>query len=155
MAGRKYSEEQKQRFFDLVDRGGTVRAAAVAVGVHPDAAYTWLRQAGLTTRRETPRVYSEAEKARFFRLLAERGNVSAVARELGFTRVTCYKWAHQAGVFTSEARRVNPRREDSAVACRGTDTWSGGRAGTCRQALRGGLGQGHHDRPSRTRLSRR
>jgi IS30 family transposase len=65
----------------------------------------------MAMRRASPRVYSEREKAAFFRLLAERGNVSAVARELGFTRVTCYKWAHQAGIFTSEARRVNPRRE--------------------------------------------
>ncbi len=61
-------------------------------------------------RRGTPRVYTEQEKAEFFRLLAERGNVTAVARELGFTRITCYKWAHQAGIFTSEKRRVLPRR---------------------------------------------
>ncbi|MBB5866693.1 hypothetical protein F4553_000072 [Allocatelliglobosispora scoriae] len=57
-----------------------------------------------------PQDYKQ-EKDRFFALLAERGNVSAVARELGFTRVTCYKWAHQAGIFTSEATRVKPRRE--------------------------------------------
>src|SRR3977135_3599871 len=63
-------------------------------------------------RRASPRVYSDEEKAEFFRRLAERKNVSAVARELGFTRVTCYKWAHQAGIFTSEARKVNPRREE-------------------------------------------
>lgn len=62
-------------------------------------------------RRASPRVYSEEEKAAFFRLLAQRNNVSAVARELGFTRVTCYKWAHEAGIFTSETRQVNPRRE--------------------------------------------
>lgn len=62
-------------------------------------------------RRKAPRVYTAEEKAEFFRLLEERKNVSAVARELGFTRVTCYKWAHKAGIFTSEARRVNPRRE--------------------------------------------
>lgn len=108
---RKYSKEQKEKFFDLVDRGGTVRAAATAAGVHPAAAYTWLRKAGLTMRRARPRVYSDEDKAEFFRSLAERNNVSAVARELGFTRVTCYKWAHEAGIFTSESRQVNPRRE--------------------------------------------
>lgn len=112
MAGPKYDKAQKDKFFDLIDRGGTVRAAANAVGVHPDAAYTWLRQAGLSMRRKAPRVYTEQEKAEFFRLLAEQKNVSAVARELGFTRVTCYKWAHQAGIFTSEDRKVNPRREE-------------------------------------------
>lgn len=112
MAGPKYSKAQRELFFDLLDRGGSVRAAAIAAGVHPGAAYTWLRNSGLVMRRGTPRVYTEQEKAEFFRLLAERGNVSAVARELGFTRVTCYKWAHQAGIFTSEARRVLPRREE-------------------------------------------
>jgi IS30 family transposase len=70
-----------------------------------------LRQAGMSMRRASPRVYSEEEKAAFFRLLAQPNNVSAVARELGFTRVTCYKWAHEAGIFTSETRQVNPRRE--------------------------------------------
>jgi IS30 family transposase len=30
----------------------------------------------------------------------------------GFVRVTCYEWAHKAGIFTSEARKVNPRKEE-------------------------------------------
>lgn len=111
MSGPKYSVETKERFFDLLDRGGTIRAAAQAAGVHEQAAYSWVRAAGLTTGRKTPRIYTAAEKAEFFRRLEDNPNVSAVARELGFTRVTCYKWAHQAGIFTSEARRVNPRRE--------------------------------------------
>ncbi|MGW6728624.1 hypothetical protein ACWF9G_22215 [Nocardia sp. NPDC055029] len=108
MAGPKYTKAQKDKFFDLLDRGGTVRAAADAAGVNRDAAYTWLRQAGLSMRRAAPRIYTEQEKETFFRLLAERKNVSAVARELGFTRVTCYKCAHQAGIFASEDRKVNP-----------------------------------------------
>lgn len=112
MGGPKYSREQKDRFFELIDNGGTARAAARACGVNPDAAYNWLRQAGLSMLRSTPRTYSAEEKEEFFRRLAENPNVSAVARELGFTRVTYYQWAHRAGIFTSEARRVNPRREE-------------------------------------------
>jgi IS30 family transposase len=112
MAGPKYSKEQQEQFFDLIDLGGTVRAAAVAVGVHEAAAYTWLRCAGLSMRRETPRKYSEQDKAEFFRRLAQNPNVSAVARQMGFTRVTCYAWAYRAGIRTSEARKVNPRREE-------------------------------------------
>jgi transposase, IS30 family len=81
------------------------------VGVNVNTAYAWVRRAGISLRA-TPRIYTEAEKAEFFRLLAERKNVSAVARELGFSRVTCYAWAHKAGIFTSEARKVNPRREE-------------------------------------------
>lgn len=111
MPGPKYSAETKQEFFDLLDRGGTIRAAARAVGVKEAAAYSWVRVAGLTMGRSGSRVYTAEEKAEFFRLLEQRPNVSAVARELGFNRVTCYSWAHKAGVFTSEARRVNPRRE--------------------------------------------
>lgn len=34
--------------------------------------------------------------------LASTGNVSKVAKELGFVRVTCYKWAHQAGIVTGK-----------------------------------------------------
>jgi IS30 family transposase len=112
MPGPKYTPEQKEMFFSLIDRGGTVRAAAKAAGVHEDAAYTWLRQAGLSMQRATPRRYTEHDKAEFFRRLALNPNVSAVARELNFTRVTCYAWAYKAGIRTSEARRVNPRREE-------------------------------------------
>jgi len=111
MPGSKYSAETKQEFFDVLDRGGTIRAAAKAAGVHEEAAYSWVRAAGLTMGRPPSRVYTAQEKAEFFRLLEERQNVSVVARELGFNRVTCYSWAHKAGVFTSEVRKVNPRRE--------------------------------------------
>ena len=112
MAGRKYSKEQKDEFFRLLDKGGTVRATARAVGVHQNAGYNWLRNSGLTMQRATPRTYTPEDKAEFFRRLADNPNVSAVARELGFTRITCYSWAYKAGIRTSEARKVNPRREE-------------------------------------------
>ena len=111
MAGA-YSKEQKERFFELIDKGGTVRAAAKAAGVGEAAAYRWMRQAGLSMQRATPRTFSAEEKAEFFRRLALNPNVSAVAKELGITRVTCYAWAYKAGIRTSEARKVNPRREE-------------------------------------------
>lgn len=112
MGGPKYTKEQKDSFFEFVDKGGTVRAAAAAAGVHESAAYAWLRNAGLAMQRGTPRSYSAEEKAEFFQRLALNPNVSAVAKEMGFPRVTCYAWAHKAGIFTSEARKVNPRREE-------------------------------------------
>ncbi|WP_160297650.1 helix-turn-helix domain-containing protein [Demequina salsinemoris] len=59
-----------------------------------------MKQAGLSTPRSTQRAYSDEDKAAFFARLSEVGNVSAVARELGFNRVTCYAWAHRAGIFT-------------------------------------------------------
>ena len=95
------SESLKMEFFRLLDRGGTVRAAAAAVGVSADAGYRWCRRAGVSSPRGRARIYTAEEKAEFFRLLQLRGNVSAVARELGYRRVTCYQWAHKAGIFTS------------------------------------------------------
>lgn len=112
MAGRKYTEEQREQFFRLLDRGGTVRAAARAVGVHEDAGYNWLRNTGLTMQRATPRVYPAELKAEFLRLVRERQIISTVARELGIHRPTAYAWARKAGISTSEARNVNPRREE-------------------------------------------
>lgn len=120
MAARKYTEGQRLAFMALIDRGGSVRAAAAAVGVHPDAGYRWMKRSGLSTPRSTQRRYTAAEKARFFTRLGEVGNVSAVARELGLNRVTCYVWAHKSGVFTagySDAKRqefMRLRREGTS-----------------------------------------
>lgn len=102
MAEQKYSHEQKQAVLAAVDRGSTVRAAALSVGVSPHTGYRWVKQAGLSTSRSTPRKYSNEDKARFITRLAQVRNVSKVARELGINRVTGYAWAHRAGIFTSD-----------------------------------------------------
>ncbi len=77
-----------------MDPGCTVRAAAMRVGVSPDIGYRWMRLSELWEQRTTPRAYTVEEKADNFRLLAEQGNASTVARKLGFVRMNCYKWAH-------------------------------------------------------------
>ncbi len=102
MAEQKYSHEQKQAVLAAVDRGATIRAAAIAVGVSPHTGYRWVKQAGLSTSRSSPRKYSDEEKARFVARLAQVRNVSKVSRELGINRVTGYAWAHRAGIFTSD-----------------------------------------------------
>ena len=94
------------------DRKDTVRAAARAVGVPEDAGYNWLRNSGLTMQRAAPRRYTAEEKVEFLRLVAQRQVISTVAVELGIHRPTAYAWARKAGIFTSEARKVNPRREE-------------------------------------------
>ncbi|WP_456093823.1 IS30 family transposase [Nocardia stercoris] len=63
-------------------------------------------------QRATPRVYPAELKAEFLRLVRERQIISTVARELGIHRPTAYAWARKAGISTSEARKVNPRREE-------------------------------------------
>lgn len=57
---------------------------------------------GVSTPRAASRSYTDEDRAEFFRRLELVGNVSKVAKELGFVRVTCYKWAHQAGIFTGK-----------------------------------------------------
>lgn len=106
VAGKKYTDEQKEEFFRVLDRGGTVRAAARAAGVHEDAGYNWLRKAGLTMQRAAPRVYPPELKEQFLRLVRERQIISTIALELGIPRPTAYAWARKAGISTSEARRV-------------------------------------------------
>lgn len=112
MAGKKYTDAQKEEFFRLLDRGGTVRAAARAVGVHEDAGYTWARKAGLSMQRAAPHQYSADLKVEFLKLVRERQIISTVARELGIHKPTAYAWARKAGISTGAARRVNPRREE-------------------------------------------
>lgn len=84
MAGKKYTDQQKEEFFRLLDRGGTVRDAARAVGVHENAGYNWLRKTWLTMARAAPRTYPAELKAEFLRLVREREIISTVAHELGF-----------------------------------------------------------------------
>lgn len=96
----QYMADERAAFFRRLDRGGTVRAVAAELGLSVDSCYRWRHEAKQSTPRNPDRTYSAQDKAEFFRLLAIHGNVSAVAKELGFVRVTCYKWAHQAGIFT-------------------------------------------------------
>ena len=53
MPARKYTEQQRLEFMTVIDRGGSVRAAAIAVGAHPDRGYQSMKQAGLSTPRST------------------------------------------------------------------------------------------------------
>ena len=83
MPGPKYTPEQKEMFFELIDRGGTVRAAAKAAGVHEDACLHMVAAGrSVDAAGDAAQVLRE-EKAEFFRRLALSPNVSAVARELG------------------------------------------------------------------------
>lgn len=97
----RWDDETRRQFFLLVDGGMSVRAAARSLGIGPDLGYLWRRQAGLSAKRAPSRVYTEQDKAEFFRRLELNRNVTAVARELGFVRVTCFKWVHQAGIYIS------------------------------------------------------
>ncbi len=107
---QQYKAAGRREFFKRLDKGGTIRAVAIELGISPDVAYRWRREAGVSSMRQPNRVYSTEEKAEFFRLLDIGQNVSAVARQLGFVPVTCYKWAYAAGIFTG--RDVSGQREE-------------------------------------------
>jgi transposase-like protein len=107
---RQYKAAERAEFFRRLDRGGTIRAVAAELGLSPDTCYRWRHESGTSTARSRSRGYSAADKAEFFRRRALNPNVSAVARDLGFVRVTCYKWAHQAGIFTG--KDVTAQREE-------------------------------------------
>ncbi|MHA7295195.1 IS30 family transposase [Arthrobacter sp. HLT1-21] len=102
--------KEREEFFHRLDRGGTIRAVAAELGLSVDSCYRWRREAQLSTVRVKNRSYTDADKAEFFRRLKISGNVSRVAKELGFVRVTCYKWAHRAGIFTGTDTRAQRAR---------------------------------------------
>lgn len=102
----QYKAKEREESFRRLDRGGTIRSVAAELGVSVDSCYRWRREAGVSTPRQKSRSYTAEDKAEFFRGLKISGNVSQVAKELGFVRITCYKWAHQAGIFTGTDTRA-------------------------------------------------
>ncbi|PVE14822.1 IS30 family transposase, partial [Arthrobacter sp. Bz4] len=102
--------KEREEFFHRLDRGGTIRAVAAELGLSVDSCYRWRSEAQLSTPRVKNRSYTAEDKAEFFRRLKISGNVSRVAKELGFVRVTCYKWAHRAGIFTGTDTRAQRAR---------------------------------------------
>ena len=109
-SSHRFDDEVRVEFFRLVDQGLTVRAAVKVVGVSEGTGYWWRRQVGISGPRRKSRKYTAEDKAEFFRRLETNGSVTAVDRELGFVRITCFKWAHEAGIFTS--RDANVKREE-------------------------------------------
>jgi IS30 family transposase len=106
----KFDEATRRKLFLLVDKGMTVRGAALELGISPNTAYMWRSKAGVSSPRRASRNYTDQDKAEFFRRLELNRNVTAVAREMDFVRITCFKWAHDAGIYTG--RDVSPKRDE-------------------------------------------
>lgn len=106
----QYKAAERKEFFKRLDKSETIRAVALELGISPHSAHRRRNEAGVSTRRQVSRRYTAEAKAEFFRRLALHPNVSAVARELEFVRVTCYKWAYAAGIFTE--RDVSAQRDE-------------------------------------------
>lgn len=106
----QYKAAERKEFFRRLDKSETIRAVAFELGISPHSAHRRRNEAGASTRRQVSRRYTAEAKAEFFRRLALHPNASAVARELGYVRVTCYKWAYAAGIFTE--RDVSAQRDE-------------------------------------------
>ncbi|MDQ0690767.1 IS30 family transposase [Arthrobacter sp. W4I7] len=104
---RKYTQGEKDRFFEVLARGGTVTSVAAELGLGRMACYQWTRAAGVRFRKQEA---SQEEKDAFFALFGRLGNASDAAAQLGLNRNTCYKWIRNAGL--ARKRADQPSRED-------------------------------------------
>lgn len=114
-ARRRYSSEEKEQFFHLLARKGSVGLAAAELGLKPAVCYPWLRQAGISGgvnsrgKARKPRPTPEVKEA-FFKALVRTGSTTVAAAELGLDRNVCYQWVRKAGL--ARKRSEGPSRED-------------------------------------------
>lgn len=110
-----FSREEKDAFFSVFDRLGSVSAAAAELGLNRHTCFGWARNAGVVpkkalTRRVPKRKYTPEEKEQFLALLDRVGSVTVAAAELGLNRMTCYQWASKAGI--ANVRQGSGKREE-------------------------------------------
>jgi transposase, IS30 family len=103
----KYTQLEKDNFFEALGRGGTVTSVAADLGLDRMTCYRWTRSAGV--RFQKPGA-STREKDAFFALFRRLGNATDAAAQLGLNRSTCYKWIRNAGL--ARRRADQPSRED-------------------------------------------
>ena len=77
MAEKRYTDEQKGEFFRILDRGGTVRAAARAAGVHENAVAMRGDVAGCIVHSDRG---SQFRSRKFRRALARHRMVGSMGR---------------------------------------------------------------------------
>jgi IS30 family transposase len=119
---RKYSQKQKDEFFALLDRLGSVTEAAGKLGLNRETCYQWVRKAAVTYGNTSdPAVvrvkYTPEQKKEFFSVLNRVGSVTLAAAELGINVNTCFRWASTAGIAS---RPLGHGRRDEFVRLLGT-----------------------------------
>jgi IS30 family transposase len=113
---RPYSAEQKDQFFAVLDRVGSVTAAAAELGINRMTCYEWVHKSGapgesagkLQSSGRTK--YTQEQKDQFFAVLDRVGSVVGAAAELGLNQNTCYQWMSKAGIAGKRLGRA--RREE-------------------------------------------
>ena len=87
MAARAEGTTGREAFFEVFDQTGSLKAAALQVGVKLSAAHNWVARSGRRAWRvEDPR------KRDFYRLRGDGLGVRAAAREVGIATSTAYRW---------------------------------------------------------------
>ena len=99
---RRYSQEQKDQFFAVLDRVQNVSAAARELGFNAMTCHQWIRKAGLTQskvrKHSVQRKYTVRQKERFFAVFDRLKSTTEAARELGLNSNTCAAWVRKAGL---------------------------------------------------------
>ncbi|RAX43621.1 IS30 family transposase, partial [Arthrobacter sp. AQ5-06] len=91
------------QFFSVLDRCGSVSAAAAELGFNQMTCYQWVHKSRLPERvprnREAgQRKYTPAQKAEFFVVFDRLKSTTQAARELGLNPATCAGWVRKAGL---------------------------------------------------------
>ena len=112
---RRYTPEEKDQFFVLLDRVGSVKLAAAELGLNRMTCYLWVREssvrpANVRSGHGPRRKYTLQDRDDFFAALDRSGNVTVAAAQLGLNRNTCYQWTQRAGL--ARKRADQPKRED-------------------------------------------
>jgi transposase, IS30 family len=116
---RKYTPEQKAQFFSVLDRCGSVSAAAAELGFNQMTCYQWVHKSRLPERiprnpEADRRKYTPAQKAEFFVVFDRVRSTSQAARELGLNPATCAGWVRKAGLKShgKPGTGTHPGREE-------------------------------------------
>jgi IS30 family transposase len=105
---RKYTREEREGFFRVLERAGSVAAAAAELGLNRATCFGWVRK----VRGPGHRRYTPEEREGFLRVLERAGSVAAAAAGLGFNLSTCHRWARAADIPGRPGGRLHPGREE-------------------------------------------
>jgi transposase, IS30 family len=93
--------QQREGFFRVFDRTGSVTDAAAKLGLNRNTCYQWVRKAGLARKR------ADGPTREDFRRLRDKGlSRREAARELGIHRTTAEEW--DSGVRRTKNGRIYP-----------------------------------------------
>lgn len=104
---RKYSPQDKERFFEAKERLGTGVAAARELGFTPSTCRMWTKDDG----RAPGTSYTAEHKDEFFVLLDRLNSVSAAAKALGINTQTAFNWSYSLAALERKPKAAMTARQ--------------------------------------------